>query len=75
MKILKLLEEPELLIKGISETYKNEAKEQNGEFLPVLLGTLAASVLGNALTGKGLIRSDEGVMRASQNFNANSSFN
>ena len=49
MKIVKSLEESGLLIKGISETIKNEAKEQNSGFLEMLLGTLAASILGNAL--------------------------
>ena len=38
-------------MKGITETIKNESKEQKGRFLPVLLGTLAASILENALTG------------------------
>ena len=55
MKIVKSIEEAGLLIKGISETIKNEAKEQAG-FLPMLLGTLAASILANALAGKGVIR-------------------
>ena len=59
MKIVKSLEELGLLIKGISETIKNEAKEQKGRFLSMLLGTLVASVLGNALAGKGLIRAGE----------------
>ena len=48
MKILKSLEESGLLVKGISETIKNETKEQKGRFLPMLLGTLAASLLGSA---------------------------
>ena len=34
----------------------------------MLLGTLADSILGNALTGKGLLRAGEGVVRAGQNF-------
>ena len=55
MKIVKSIEEAGLLIKGISETIKNEAKEQGG-FRPMLLGTLATSILANALTGKGVIR-------------------
>ena len=67
-KIVKLLEESRLLIKGVSETIKNEAKEQKNRFLPILLGTLAASILGNALTGKGVIRADEGIITAGQNF-------
>ena len=49
MKIVKSLEESELLIKGISETIKNEAKEQKGGFLPMLLGIFEASLLGNLL--------------------------
>ena len=48
MKIVKLLEESGLLIKGTSETFKNEAKEQNSGFLPMLLGKIIG-VLGNAL--------------------------
>ena len=47
VKIVKLLEESGLLVNGISETIKNETKEQRGEFLPMLLGTLAASLLGS----------------------------
>ena len=50
------LEESGLLIKGISKTTKNEAKEQKGGFLGMLLRILGASLLGNLLTGKGTIR-------------------
>ena len=56
MKIVKSLEESGLLIKRISEAIKNEAKQQKGGFLPMLLGTLAVSILGNALTENGVIR-------------------
>ena len=52
MKIVKSLEESGLLVKGISEKIKNEAKEQKSGFLPMLLGTLAASIFGNALSGR-----------------------
>ena len=45
MKIVKSHGESELLIKEISKTIKNKAKEQKRGFLPVLLGTLAASIL------------------------------
>ena len=55
MKIIKSLEEPGLLIKGVSQTIKNETKEQKGGFLSMLLGTLGAGLLGNLLTGKGAI--------------------
>ena len=56
MIIVKSLEQSGLLIKGISETIKNEAKEQKGGFLSMLLGTLGASLLGNLLAAKGTIR-------------------
>ena len=46
------MEDIGFLIKGISETNKNEAKEQKMELLSILLRILAPSVLGNALVGK-----------------------
>ena len=67
-KIVKSLEESGLLIKGVSETIKNEAKEEKGGFLGMLLGTLGASLLGNLLTVKGTIRADEGTVTAGQDF-------
>ena len=45
MNIVPSLEELSLLIKGASETIKNEAKEQIKRFPPMLLGTSAASLL------------------------------
>ena len=56
MKIVKSREQLRLLIKGISETNKNEMKKQKFVFLLMLLGTLAASVLANAFTGREVIR-------------------
>ena len=44
MKIVKSLEESDLLIKIFSETIKNHVKEQKGGFLRMLLGTLDASI-------------------------------
>ena len=57
-----------ILIKGVTETIKNEAKEQKGEFLGMLLGTLGASLLGNLLTGKGVIATSQarGTIRAGE---------
>ena len=55
MKIIKSLEESGLLIKGISETNKNEGKEQKTKLLSMLLRILAASILGYALAGKRVI--------------------
>ena len=46
---VKSLEDSGLLLKGVSETIKNKAKEQKGEFLSMLLGTLGASLLENML--------------------------
>ena len=48
-----------MLIKGISETIKNQEKEQKGGFLPMLLGTLAACILGNALSRQGVMKASE----------------
>ena len=67
MKIVKSLEECNLLIKAISETIKNEAKEQKDRFLG-MSGTLGASLLGNLLTGKGTIRAGKRTIRAGQDF-------
>ena len=68
LKIVKSLEDSGVLLKGVSETIQNEAKEQRGEFLSMLLGTLGASLLGDLLTkdllGKGTIRAGEGAIRA-----------
>ena len=52
MKIIKSLEESDLLIKGVSETIENEAKEQRGRFLGMLLDTLGARLLKNMLKVK-----------------------
>ena len=62
IKIVKSVEDSGLLIKGVSETIKNEAKEQKRGFLG------GASLLGNLLTGKGTIRAGEGTIRAGENF-------
>ena len=75
MKIVKSLEECGLLIKGFSQTIKNEAKEQKGRFLGMLLGSLGANLLLNLLRGKGKttageskIREGEGTITAGKNF-------
>ena len=64
LKIVKSLENSGLLLKGVSETIQHEAKEQRGGFLCILLGTLGASLLGDILSGKGVIRAGEGTIRA-----------
>ena len=44
---------------SIKEIFKNETKEHKGGFVPILSVTLAAGILGNALTGKGVIKAGE----------------
>ena len=69
-KIVKSLEDSGILLKGVSETIQQEAKEQRGGFLSVLLGTLGASLLGDVLStglsGSGVIRAGEGTIRAGE---------
>ena len=60
MKIVEALENSGILLKGVSKTIENETKEQRGGFLSMLHGTLGASLLGNFLTGKGIVRAGEG---------------
>ena len=68
LKIVKSLDYSGVLLKGVSETIQHEAKEHRGGFLSMLLGTLAASLIGNilskGLSGKGVIRAGEGTIRA-----------
>ena len=68
LKIVKSLENSDLLLKVVTETIQHEAKEQRGRFLSMLLGTLGASLLGDilskVLSGKDVIRAGEGTIRA-----------
>ena len=59
----KLLEQSSLLMTCVGETIKNDAEEQKGGFLSMILGTLGASLLENLLTGKGTITEGEGVTK------------
>ena len=60
IKIVQTLEGSNILLKGVTETVKNETKEQKGGFLSMLLGTLGARLLGNLLTGKGVVKAGYG---------------
>ena len=60
MKIVQAHEGSNVLLKGVTKTIKNETKEQKGGSLSMLLGTLRASLLGNLLTGKGIVRAGSG---------------
>ena len=67
MKIIKVLENSGILLKGVSKAIKNETKEQRGGFLSMLLGTLGASLLDNLLTsGKGIMRAGDGIVCAGE---------
>ena len=64
IRTAKSLEDSYLLLKGVNKTIQNEAKEQKGGFLSMLLVTLGTSLLGNILASKGINRAREGVIRA-----------
>ena len=51
MKIVQVLEDSNIFLKGVGEAIKNETKKQKGGFLSMLLDTLGSSLLGNLLTG------------------------
>ena len=58
MKIVQALEDSNILLKGVTKTIENEAKEQKGGFLSMLLGTLGAGS-GNKKE-KGILRDGTG---------------
>ena len=60
MKSLQALEDSNILLKGVTETIKNETKEQKGGFLGRLVRTLVSILLGNLLLGKGIVRAGSG---------------
>ena len=60
MTIVQALEDSNILLKEVTKTIENETKEQKGGFLSMLLGTLGASLSGNLLTGKEIVRSGSG---------------
>ena len=60
MKIVQALEDSNIFLKGITKTIENETKEQKGRFLGMLLGALGARLLGNMLTGKGIVSAGYG---------------
>ena len=70
LKIVQALEDSTILLKGVTKKIKNETKEQKGGFLNMLLVTLGASLLGNLLIGKGIVRTGsenkigKGIVRA-----------
>ena len=83
IRLIKSLGESGLLIKVVSETIKNKAKEQKSGFLCILLGTLGSNSLGNISAntgsiatgaGKETIRAGEGKVRATRIFDTTEYF-
>ena len=60
MEIVQALDDSNILLKGVAKTIKNETKEKKVGFLSKLFGTLGASVLGNILAEKGIVRAGSG---------------
>ena len=60
LKIIEVLQNSNILLRGVTKTIKNETKEQKGVFLSMSLSTLGASLLGNLLIGKGILRAGSG---------------
>ena len=68
IKIVKFLEESDLLVEGISKTIENEIKEQESWFLSMLLDTIIARLLGNMLAGKEVIQVGDELIKAGKDF-------
>ena len=60
MKIVQALEDSDIALKEIIKNIKNETKQQKGGFLSILFGTLGASLLGNVIAGKRIVRAGSG---------------
>ena len=74
MKIVQAVEDSTILLKVVTKTIKNETKEQKGCFSTLLLGTLKASLLGNLLPEKGIVRAGYGSS-IKKSSNSTTSFN
>ena len=72
IEIVKSFKDSGLLLNGGSETIQNEAKEQKGEFLSMLLGTLGASLFGNIIAGNEINRAGKVFIRAGYRFKRSS---
>ena len=61
MKVVQALKDSDVFLKRLTtKTIQNETKEQKGEFSGVLFGTLGASLLGNMLISKAVLRAGYG---------------
>ena len=57
MKVAQALGDSNFVLKGVIETNKDETKEQKGGFQGTLVGTLGLILMGNLLSGKGIVSS------------------
>ena len=64
IKIAKFFKYSGLLVKGVSETIPNKAKEQKGGFLSMLLGALVLSFIEEMLGVKRIDRPENETIRA-----------
>ena len=60
MKIIQAREDSNIFLKRVTKAIENETKEQKRGFFGMLLGALGASLLGNMLAGKGILRAGYG---------------
>ena len=60
MEIVPVLEYSNILRKRVTKKIKNETKEPKGGLLSMLLGTFGATMLGNLLAEKGILRAGSG---------------
>ena len=60
IKIVQALEDSNMLLKGVTKTIENETKKQKRGFLSMLLGILGATLFGNLLAGKDIVRAGSG---------------
>ena len=67
MKIVQALEDSNILLKRVTKIIENETKEQKGEFLSIVTGTLGTSLLGNLLSEKGIVRAGSGNKKRKRN--------
>ena len=66
MQIIQSLEDSDILLKGVTISMTTQTKEQKVGFFSMLLGTLGASLMGNLLSEKGMLRAGEGILRAGE---------
>ena len=59
MKTVQALGDSNILLKGVTETIEKKKKKKGG-CLSMLLHALRATLLGNLLSGKGIVTADSG---------------